>query len=445
MTVRSGRFIYWLIRELIQKYKGALVFGFLIGIILPIALSHVSKNIQWLPVEKIERVGLVGDFTPSTLPASIQQKISIGLTALDDNGIPRPALATSWEVTDSAKLYTFHLRDDLVWHDGKKVEAKDINYNIRQVRITAPNATSLEAALTTAHSPFPVLLAKPIFRPGLLGFGPYKVVGIRLLGDRVQYIKIAPVANPKDAVYEYRFYRTEALARTAYRLGEIDTLEEVSDKQTTVNLGKPHIAEKVNYHRMIVLFFNTKESILKEKGIRQALAYGIPPISEDRAYSPISKRSWAYTDKIRTFIPDNNRAAKLLATAGVASQSAALTITTFTPYMGLAQTIANNWTSLGVPTSVKVESTTPQSYQVLLASLDIPPDPDQYPFWHSTQTATNISGYVNVKIDKLLEDGRQEQDRDIRKTLYADFQRRLVDDAPAVFLYYPKTYTVKRR
>ena len=445
MMLRRGRFIYWLLAELVQKYKGALMLGFLIGLILPIAFSHFSKNIQWLPVEKIERVGLVGDYTPSTLPASIQNKISIGVTALDESGIPKPALATSWEVTDSGKLYTFHLRDDLVWHDGKKVEAKDINYNIKQVTFTSINTTTLEATLASPHSPFPVLLAKPIFRPGLIGFGPYQVVGIRLQGDRVQYLKLTPVTHPSDPIYEYRFYRTEALAFTAYKLGEIDSLEDITEKQGISNFGKPRIAEKVNYHRMVVLFFNTKESILKEKSIRQALAYGVPPIAEDRAYSPISKRSWAYTDKIRTYIPDNDRAAKLLTTAGIASQSASLTITTFIPYVQLAQSIANNWTSLGVPTSVKVESSTPQSYQVLLASLDIPPDPDQYPFWHSTQTATNISGYVNVKIDKLLEDGRQEGDDEKRRALYADFQKRLVDDAPAVFLYYPRTYTIKRR
>jgi peptide/nickel transport system substrate-binding protein len=80
-----------------------------------------------------------------------------------------------------------------------------------------------------------------------------------------------------------------------------------------------------------------------------------------------------------------------------------------------------------------------------LSALEIPPDPDQYPFWHSTQTQTNITGFSNVKIDKLLEDARQEIDTEKRKTIYADFQRRITDEAPAVFLYYAKSYTIKRR
>ncbi|HLD24400.1 MAG TPA: hypothetical protein VJB96_00640, partial [Patescibacteria group bacterium] len=75
---------------------------------------------------------------------------------------------------------------------------------------------------------------------------------------------------------------------------------------------------------------------------------------------------------------------------------------------------------------------------------DVPSDPDQYPFWHSTQSQTNVTGYSNVKIDKLLEDGRSELDQEKRKLIYADFQRRLVEDAPAIFLYYAKLYSIKR-
>jgi peptide/nickel transport system substrate-binding protein len=125
--------------------------------------------------------------------------------------------------------------------------------------------------------------------------------------------------------------------------------------------------------------------------------------------------------------------------------SATLTITTFPQYIDIAQGIADSWTSVGFSTNVKVVSSFPPTYQVLLSAQEIPSDPDQYAFWHSTQTQTNITGYSNVKIDKLLEDGRQEIDTEKRKTIYADFQRRITDEAPALFLYYAKSYTVKRR
>ena len=78
-----------------------------------------------------------------------------------------------------------------------------------------------------------------------------------------------------------------------------------------------------------------------------------------------------------------------------------------------------------------------------MASQEIPADPDQYTLWHSTQS-TNITGYNSPKIDKLLEDGRKISDKEERKAIYLDFQRFLVEDTPAAFLFHPTVYTIIR-
>jgi peptide/nickel transport system substrate-binding protein len=160
--------------------------------------------------------------------------------------------------------------------------------------------------------------------------------------------------------------------------------------------------------------------------------------------SPISKTSWAYTDKVKKYEPDITQAKKMLSTAKMASESATINLTTFSQYIDVAQSIADSWTSMGVPTNVKVVSTVPPDYEILLSAQEVPPDPDQYPLWHSTQAQTNITGFLNVKIDKLLEDARQEIDTNERRKIYADFQRRIVEEAPAIFLYYPTVYSVHR-
>jgi peptide/nickel transport system substrate-binding protein len=80
-----------------------------------------------------------------------------------------------------------------------------------------------------------------------------------------------------------------------------------------------------------------------------------------------------------------------------------------------------------------------------LAIFDTPEDPDQYSIWHSTQKATNITHYENPRIDKLLEDGRSQINTEERKKTYLDFQRFLVEDAPAAFLFYPDTYSISRK
>ena len=37
-----------------------------------------------------------------------------------------PNLARSWEVSTDELSYTFHLRDDVLWHDGKPFTARDV-------------------------------------------------------------------------------------------------------------------------------------------------------------------------------------------------------------------------------------------------------------------------------------------------------------------------------
>lgn len=44
-----------------------------------------------------------------------------------------PWLAESWELNDDATEVTFHLRDDVVWHDGEPTDAEDVAFTYRRV------------------------------------------------------------------------------------------------------------------------------------------------------------------------------------------------------------------------------------------------------------------------------------------------------------------------
>jgi peptide/nickel transport system substrate-binding protein len=447
MTVlRSWRIFYLIVIQLAQKYTKALGIGFLAGFLLSLGFWQIYPFIaqQWLT--PVIRIGIVGDYTPNSLPLSIQKDISMGLTTEDTDGSPLPGLASTWTATDSGKIFTFYLKSNLKWQDGKTVQASDVNYNIRNVTFTVVDPVTLKATLKTAYSPLPSLLSKPLFQAGLRGFGKYKVAGIKLNGDKVGYIKLVPTEQGSSPIKakEYRFYRTEATAILAFKLGEIDQLDDLTSKYDVSSWGVAKITERVNYNRIVSIFFNLDDQMLQDKSLRHALAFAVPPVKYERAYSPIAKTSWAYTDKVKKYDADFDQAKKLLATAKIASESASLVLTTFSQYADFAQTIADSWTKLGLSTKVKIVNTVPSDYQILLSAQDVPPDPDQYPFWHSTQTQTNITSFANVKIDKLLEDARQEIDTESRKKIYVDFQRRIVEEAPAVFLYYPTIYSLKR-
>jgi peptide/nickel transport system substrate-binding protein len=51
-----------------------------------------------------------------------------------DNGFqPRPGLAESWENSNDAKTWVFHLRKGVTFHDGSPLTAKDVAYSLRYV------------------------------------------------------------------------------------------------------------------------------------------------------------------------------------------------------------------------------------------------------------------------------------------------------------------------
>jgi oligopeptide transport system substrate-binding protein len=52
-----------------------------------------------------------------------------GLMTLDKNGTPIPGQAKSYDVSEDGKVYTFHLRDNLKWSDGKPLTANDFIYS----------------------------------------------------------------------------------------------------------------------------------------------------------------------------------------------------------------------------------------------------------------------------------------------------------------------------
>ena len=44
----------------------------------------------------------------------------------DDAYEPRAYLAESWELADDMTSVTFHIRQDVYWHDGEQTDAHDV-------------------------------------------------------------------------------------------------------------------------------------------------------------------------------------------------------------------------------------------------------------------------------------------------------------------------------
>jgi len=67
-----------------------------------------------------------------------------GLVRSGDNLEPASDIAQSWQISDDGRTYTFYLRQDVKFHDGRQVKADDFKYSWE--RACDPQAHSLTAA-----------------------------------------------------------------------------------------------------------------------------------------------------------------------------------------------------------------------------------------------------------------------------------------------------------
>lgn len=452
------RLLIWLLRAYIKKRRQTIAAFFFFGIVAALFLYLGRSFLSPFIPRRTETIGIVGSYTIETLPLDLQNRISLGLTRLTEKGNASSSAALSYTVSNDGKAYTFTLRDDLYWQDGKKFSAGDVNYNFKDVQTHVKNGKEIEFVLKEPFAPFPTVLSQPLFRKGLVGlsgggtlsgFGEYRVANIDLKGSQV--ISLTIEGNTKETRGKrimYKMYSNEEEAKIRFMLGEVGTLVNLVNPGDLANWKHIKVTQIVAYNQLVTLFYNTTFPLLSDKTARQALTYALPrDFTQDaKANSPLSKTSWAYEAQDKYNIQNIDTAKKLLGDSKEASKSGklAFTITTTPQFKNLAEKIKEAWKQINIDTTIQVVETIPSDPQILLERFKIPNDPDQYVLWHSTQ-GTNISHFSSPKVDKLLEDGRQTTNTDERLQIYADFQKYLVDESPAAFLYYPTVYTISRK
>ena len=62
------------------------------------------------------------------------------LIAYDTEMNPIPWLAESWEISNDAKNFTFHIREGVKWHDGVPLNASDVKFTLEYIKAAPPDA-----------------------------------------------------------------------------------------------------------------------------------------------------------------------------------------------------------------------------------------------------------------------------------------------------------------
>lgn len=430
---RISLFLTTLAKRKIKLFSVAgFIAVFLMGILLVFGGIFFRENIS---------EGVVGVYEEGNLPEVVTSLVSRGLVTIDGSGVPEGDLAQNWTINPEGTVYDFKLKKNLFWSDKSQIKSSDIKIPLSDVITSYPDDYTIEYKIADSFSPFPSLLSKPVFKNNThTGLGPYKIDNVKKENNFVKKLSLKPVFDKKLPDITVRFYPNEKIAKNALKIGEIQSLFGVNESSMDLKKRTLAIWSKPTFKQIVTIFYNTNDSVLSDENFRQALSFASPVVkNEIRAKTSIAPQSWAFNkdDGIIEYLDNPGQAKSFLSKVKSGSDST-IVLTVTNSLKAVGEKVVDSWNKAGIKSVLRVESGIPQNFQALLITQNIPSDPDQYSLWHSTQTQTNISKISNPRIDKDLEDARKTNDQELRKERYFDFQKILLERAPATFLYFPK-------
>jgi peptide/nickel transport system substrate-binding protein len=270
---------------------------------------------------------------------------------------------------------------------------------------------------------------------------------------------------------EFRFFTSEDELIEAYNTNEIDNIGFIS----AMNVDRLKFRTRVNLEQLKMpryygLFFNQNQSkALADKNVRLALNQGTDRIgiinetTGGNAFlinSPMLGGILDVNTNVRSYDFDPIAAAQVLTAGGWTAgedgilqrskdNKLELTITTstFPELVSIAEQVKEQWEALGAKVTVQALSISElqaafkeRNYQILLFGELLQLDPDPFTLWHSSQRnepGLNFALYSNKTADRLLEEARQTLNPLERREKYDEFQKILIEDIPAVFLFSP--------
>lgn len=333
----------------------------------------------------------------------------------------------------------------------------------------------------------PINFALSEFNLKPIGSGPYKFD--RLKKDKNGKIRSYQLSANKNFYgsrpfineIEVKFYISEDEMIDAYNRNETEGLSFVSPD----NLKKIKFKQRLNIRelklpRYFAVFFNQNKSVLlSDKNIRLALSRAtdknvlLEKVLENRGiaiHSPMMGGVLDVPNNVKKYDYDIKLAKTTLEAAGwhaspkpqgdggemdeggilsKGSQKFSLKITTSTwpELTEVAKIIEEQWEALGADITIEVlptpelqQAIKDRNYEALLFGAVLNIDPDPFSLWHSSQKkdpGLNLALYDNKAADTILEEARQTLNPLERVQKYDDFQRIVIEDIPAVFLYNP--------
>jgi oligopeptide transport system substrate-binding protein len=298
-------------------------------------LSTAKPTLESKPAAQLgAMLNLPGGEPPTLDPALTQdatsatyiEEIFSGLVTLNQDLEVVPDIADSWELSDDGTTYTFYLRDDVKFHDGKPVTAQDFKYSIERACDPATGSVVADTYLgdivgaqaklrgqadevsgvvvvddhtleITIDSPKAYFLAKLTYPTAFVvdqenvegpvqpwtdkpnGTGPFRLaeyeLGLRIVLERNE----AYYGTLKPALERVNFVLAGGSAMTMYETGELDAVPvDLTDIERVLDPSNPlnkELSITVPTLSIYYIGFNVQKPPFDDQKVRQAFNYAI--------------------------------------------------------------------------------------------------------------------------------------------------------------------------
>jgi peptide/nickel transport system substrate-binding protein len=416
------------------------------------------------------------------------------LLEIDEKLAIQPQLATSWEWSADNKALTMKLRPGVTFHDGEKLDAAAVKFNLeRHKNLPGSNRRGELAPLASVDvvdpltvklnlsAPFSPLLAALADRAGMMvspkaaqaagaNFGakpvcsgPFKFVEriaqdrivlerydgywdkAQVHFDKVTYTPIVDstvrLANLKSGQLDFieRVASSDIEKLQADKKFKVARITEIGYQGITINVGKSDQAQK--------------HALGKDPRVREAFELaidrqGLAQVVMDNEATVgnqwVAPSNSFYAKNVPVPKRDVARARALLKEAGVPNPVVTLMTPTTSDAQRLALVVQAMTREVGF--DVKVQATEFATSlnladkgdfdaYVLAWSGRADPDGNAFSFYGCKQPL-NYSGYCNAETDALLNQSRTQRDPTERRKTYEQMAAKVLKERPIIYLYH---------
>ncbi|GAA3403626.1 glutathione ABC transporter substrate-binding protein [Paenibacillus hodogayensis] len=428
-----------------------------------------------------------------------------GLMGFDENMNVVPVLAASHKISEDGLVYTFALKENIKFHDGTDFNAEAVKLNLDRIRdeknnlrlrksfakvanVAAPDAKTVVVTLTEPYNAFlnkmamalmisPKTLKEPgdVIAKNPVGTGAFKFKEW-VQGDRLVVVKNADYWQkdlPKVDSVTFKPVPENGSRIAMLKTGEADFIYPMPTEQVTeVQNQKDIVVDKIDSTIVRYVTLNTMKKPFDDLKVRQAINYAI----NKEAYTKVVKSGFGskldstmssktqHYSKQTGYDYDVEKAKKLLAEAGYADGFAAeIWGENDSETMKGMQFIQQQLALVGIKLEVKSMEAGTLSQQINSAKT---PQEAKVQMWYVSWSpssgdadgatrglfssemfppaGSNTAYYKNENVDKWIADANKATDPAKAKTIYADIQKTIWNDAPWAFMGVDQVISGKR-